>query len=158
VKTIPATELRANFFDTLKRVGYEREPIVIERRGRAIAALVPPQLVERLAASGARAPQTLRPTFDPKALSDFCAKHNVKTLYVFGSILTDHFDETSDVDVMFESDGPSPSFFEQMNMADELEALFGRKVDLVAKNAVEALPNQLRRRSILETARIVHGR
>src|SRR5687767_3163068 len=122
VRTVPASELRRNFFETLKRMGYEREPILIERRGKAIAALVPPEV-----ATGPRAaPRPERPALDPKALGDFCAKHDIKTLYLFGLVLGDRFDADSDVDVMFEPVGPSPSYFQQMEMADELQALFGR--------------------------------
>ncbi len=159
MRTIPATELRVNLFATLKRVGYEREPIVIERRGRPIAALVPPEAVERAMHGGLAGPGTPRPTLDPRALAAFCARHRIKTLYLFGSVLTDEFDDNSDVDVMFEpEDGTSSGLFAEMNMADELEQLFGRRVDLLARSAVEAMPNPYRKRSILESARIIYGR
>jgi uncharacterized protein len=164
VRTIPATELRVNLFETLKRVGYEREPVLIERRGRPIAALVPPEAVDAAKSAAPVSRQPARPAIDPKALApkalaDFCARHQVKTLYLFGSVLTDQFDEESDVDVMFEPESAaSPGLFEQMGMADELQELFGRPVDIVSRSAVEAMPNAFRKRSILETARIVYGR
>ena len=47
---------------------------------------------------------------DPRALECFCARHAIKTLYLFGSALTDAFDAGSDVDVMFEAEGSSPSY------------------------------------------------
>lgn len=93
---------------------------------------------------------------DPKALAEFCEKHGLATLYLFGSVLTDHFDAASDVDVMFETRGSSPGFFEQLRMTDELEALFGRRVDLVSKAAVEASSNRFRRKCILDGARVVY--
>jgi uncharacterized protein len=95
---------------------------------------------------------------DPKALSDFCAKHRIKTLYLFGSVLTENSDADSDVDVMFEPEGPSPSYFEQMNMSDELESIFSRPVDLVSRSAIESSSNHFRRQSILDGARIIFAR
>ena len=118
MKVIQATSLRRQLFETLKRLAYEREPLLIERRGKPIAALVPPESVAE-AARRESPPSTAlpsRPLIDPKALADFCEKHRVKTLYLFGSILTDRFDADSDVDVMFEAHGPSPGFFEQAHL------------------------------------------
>jgi uncharacterized protein len=154
MKTVQATDLRRNFFETLKRLSYERDPILIERRGKTIAALVPPDLVHgpRLTAT----PDRL--TIDPRALDVFCARHAIKTLYLFGSALTSAFDARSDVDLMFEAEGASPDYFEQMNMTDELQTLFGRSVDLVSRGAVEESTNQTRKRSILEGARVIFAR
>jgi predicted nucleotidyltransferase len=154
MKTVQATDLRRNLFETLKRISYEKDPVLIERRGKTIAALVTPEFAE-----GARPlPDPGRLMIDPRALSDFCAKHGVKTLYLFGSALTDAFDADSDVDLMFEAQGSSPSYFEQMNMSDELEAIFGRRVDLVSRRAVEASTSSVRKASILEGARVIFAR
>ena len=154
MKTVQATALRRDLFGTLKRMSYVKEPILVERRGKVIAGIVPSESI-----TGPKAAlPTGRPLIDPKALADFCAKRRIKTLYLFGSILTDAFDADSDVDVMFVPDGPSPSYFEQMAIADELEAMFGRPVDLVSRSAVESSPNRFRRQAILDSARIIHGR
>ena len=98
------------------------------------------------------------PIVDVRAIARFCETNQVKTLYLFGSVLTDTFDADSDVDVMFECEGPSPDYFEQMHMTDELERIFGRPVDLIAERVVESSSNPFRKRSILESARIVYGR
>ncbi len=154
MKVVQATEVRRTFFETLKRLAYEKDPILIERRGKAIAALVNPEQVEP---PKARAPAD-RLLLDPRALSAFCDKHAIKALYLFGSALTDRFDSHSDVDVMFESKGSSPSYFEQMNMTDELEEIFGRPVDLVSRRAVEESSNPIRKQAILEGARTIFAR
>lgn len=66
-----------------------------------------------------------------------CRRHRVKTLSVFGSILTDRFNENSDVDLLvdFEPYDPdSPDFDYVSNyfgLRDALECLFNRKVDLI---------------------------
>jgi len=96
--------------------------------------------------------------FDPQALGVFCAKHAVKTLYMFGSALTDAFDSDSDVDLLFEPIGSSPSYFEQMNMTDELSSILGRPVDLISRRAIEESTNGVRKSSILREARIIFPR
>jgi predicted nucleotidyltransferase len=159
MKTVPATELRRNLFATLKRLAYEKNPILIERRGKAIAALVVPEsLGQPPAAPPTRQPRSARPLIDPKALGDFCARHAIKTLYLFGSVLTDRFDTDSDIDVMFEPEGPAPGYFEQMNMSDELAELFGHPVDLVSRSAIESSTNRFRKQAILAGARVVFAR
>jgi predicted nucleotidyltransferase len=154
MKTVQATELRRNFFETLKRLAYEKEPVLVERRGKTIAALVTPDLL----AAAPQRPAPDRLLIDPRAIEEFCVRHGVEKLYLFGSALTDRFDADSDVDVMFETKGPSPSYFQQMTMTDELAALFDRPVDLVSRRAVEESANRFRRESILRTARVIHAR
>lgn len=154
MKTVQATNLRRNLFETLKRLSYEKDPVFIERRGKTIAALVTPDFVD----APRRPIEPDRLSLDPRALGAFCDRHALKALYLFGSVLTDAFASDSDVDVMFEPEGPSPSYFEQMHMTDELETIFGRPVDLVSRRAVEASTNRFRRQSILDGARVIFAR
>lgn len=153
MKKLQATEVRRTFFETIKRLAYEKEPILIERRGKTIAALVVPEF-----ADAAKRPNTERLVIDPRAIREFCDKHAIKTLSLFGSALTDRFDANSDVDVMFESQGPSPGYFEQMAMTDELSSMFGRDVDLVSRRAVEQSTNRFRRDAILGGAQVIFAR
>lgn len=68
---------------------------------------------------------------------DLCRKHKVKTLAVFGSILTDRFNDRSDVDLLvdFEPHDPDSMEFDYVSnyfgLRDALESLFDRKVDLI---------------------------
>lgn len=65
---------------------------------------------------------------------ELCRKYKVKTLSVFGSILTDRFNDESDVDFLFrfepevDYNNYADLYFE---LLDELKLLFGREVDLV---------------------------
>jgi predicted nucleotidyltransferase len=152
VKVLPVAELRKNLFVTLTQVQRRKRPILIERRGQPLAALVPTEV-----ATG-ETPRGAGLTVDFRKLAAFCERHHIKTLYLFGSVLTDAFDAQSDVDVMFEPEGSGPGYFEQMKMADELEALWGRPVDLVSRRAIESSSNAIRRQSILDSARVVYGR
>ncbi|MCE5323551.1 nucleotidyltransferase family protein [bacterium] len=64
------------------------------------------------------------------AIADYCRRHHIKRLSLFGSVLRSDFKPTSDVDVLveFEPDHvPGFAFFE---MQDELSEILGRKVDL----------------------------
>ena len=66
---------------------------------------------------------------------DLCRKHKVKTLAVFGSILTDRFNDKSDVDLLVDFEPVDHDEFDYVenffNLKDSLELLFNRKVDLI---------------------------
>jgi len=61
---------------------------------------------------------------------EFCRRHHIRRLALFGSVLRDDFRPDSDVDVIVEfepSHTPGLDFFA---MQEELSAIFGRRVDL----------------------------
>ncbi|MDK2975260.1 MAG: uncharacterized protein PWP08_1631 [Methanofollis sp.] len=65
---------------------------------------------------------------------EVCRRHRVKTLELFGSAASERFDPaTSDLDfvVAFESMPPSDHADAYLDLAQDLEALFARPVDLV---------------------------
>jgi predicted nucleotidyltransferase len=68
--------------------------------------------------------------FDPVKLAQFCRRHGVIRLSFFGSIVRDDFGPQSDIDVLVEFPGATPSLLELGGMQQELTALFGRTVDL----------------------------
>ena len=69
-------------------------------------------------------------TFDRTRIADFCRRHAVVRLSLFGSILREDFGPDSDVDVLVEFEGPSPSLLDLGGMQVELTEMFGRFVDL----------------------------
>ena len=86
-------------------------------------------------------------------LAAFCQRWQVRTLSLFGSALRDDFGPTSDVDLLVEFEPrASWSLWDHIRMTQELEALFGRKVDLITKHALERGENWLLRQVILDTA------
>ena len=90
-----------------------------------------------------------------KEIADFCRRHHITRLSLFGSVLRDDFRPDSDVDVLveFEPDHvPGWAFFD---MQDELERLFGRKVDLLTESS---LRNPFRRHEILRTRQVIYER
>ena len=63
-------------------------------------------------------------------IADFCRRHHIRNLAVFGSALREDFRPDSDLDVLVEFDlghTPGLAFF---GMEQELSELLGRKVDL----------------------------
>jgi uncharacterized protein len=68
---------------------------------------------------------------DAEALEQFCRRHGVRRLAVFGSVLRDDFGPESDVDLLVEF-GPSVvvGLMGLSRMEHELSDLFGRRVDL----------------------------
>lgn len=73
-------------------------------------------------------------------IKQLCQKHNVKKLYAFGSVCTDSFNEHSDVDLIveFENENYYPEYADNyFSLADNLENLFNRKVDLLADKTLK---------------------
>ena len=91
-----------------------------------------------------------------KSIEDFCQRWQIEKFYLFGSVLRDDFDEQSDIDVMVQS-FPNPGWgWKIVTMNEELEQIFGRKVDLIFKDAIERSQNWLRREDILSSARLIY--
>ncbi|MCC6793670.1 MAG: nucleotidyltransferase family protein [Candidatus Hydrogenedentes bacterium] len=68
---------------------------------------------------------------DKEKIAEFCRRHYILKLSLFGSVTTDEFREDSDVDVLVEyAEGHVPDFFTLFDQQDELATMFGRKVDL----------------------------
>ncbi len=92
-----------------------------------------------------------------EAIADFCRRWKITQIELFGSALRDDFRPDSDVDLLVTFDEDAPwSLYEFVDMQDELEGIFRRKVDLVERGAVEQSKNPFRRHSILSTARLVY--
>lgn len=86
-----------------------------------------------------------------------CKKYRVKSLYVFGSILTPRFNENSDVDfsATFNHD-PDPLVAGDNfdNFYIELESLMGRRIDLVDE---DFLRNKYFIEELNETKQLIYG-
>jgi uncharacterized protein len=86
-------------------------------------------------------------------IADFCRKWNVVELSPFGSVLRHDFRPDSDVDILVTfSPDAEWSLLDHMAMEEKFSAIFGRKVDLVSRKAIERSENYIRRKAILETA------
>ncbi len=65
-------------------------------------------------------------------IADFCERHHIRRLAIFGSALRGDFGPGSDVDVLVDfMPGHTPGFFRLFDMEEELSSLFGDyKVDM----------------------------
>ncbi|MFZ2288024.1 MAG: nucleotidyltransferase domain-containing protein [Bacteroidales bacterium] len=67
-----------------------------------------------------------------------CRLHKVRELYIFGSVLTDKFNDESDIDflVEFKLLDIQEYFNNYMGFKEKLEAILKRPIDLVENQAV----------------------
>jgi predicted nucleotidyltransferase len=66
-----------------------------------------------------------------KQIQKFCKKNHIQKLALFGSVLTNHFNKKSDVDILVEFDSKHiPGLFGVSDMEYELGDIVGRQVDL----------------------------
>jgi predicted nucleotidyltransferase len=85
----------------------------------------------------------------------FCAKWKIREFAIFGSVLRNDFGPNSDIDVLISFHPHAGwSLWDLFDMQDELSSLFGRRVDLIEK---EALKNPFRRQEILSTRRVLYA-
>jgi predicted nucleotidyltransferase len=71
-------------------------------------------------------------------IDELCKKYKVKYLYAFGSVCTDRFNESSDIDLLIKLDIQdyveySDNYF---LLAEEFENIFHRKVDLITDKSL----------------------
>jgi predicted nucleotidyltransferase len=68
-------------------------------------------------------------------LKEFCHKNHILSLKFFGSIFTEKFNVSSDIDILIEFE-PNfiPGYFKFINIEREFSKLFNRKVDLRTKD------------------------
>jgi uncharacterized protein len=100
---------------------------------------------------------TARIAIDHDAIAAFCRRWQVTRFELFGSVLRDDFRPDSDVDVLVTFDPEShPTLFDLVEMQEELEAVFERRVDLLTRRGVEQSLNRRRRRAILSSAETLY--
>lgn len=87
-----------------------------------------------------------------------CRKHKVRTLAVFGSILTEKFNDQSDVDLLVDFDTSDHEEWDYVSnyfdFRDSLEKLFERKVDLIEEGG---LRNKYLLSNITRTKQLIYG-
>jgi hypothetical protein len=73
-------------------------------------------------------------------IAEFCRQNRVRKLSLFGSVLTERFSDSSDVDVLVEFDpGARVGYLRMAAMERELSKMLGgRKIDLRTPNELSA--------------------
>lgn len=88
---------------------------------------------------------------------ELCRLYKVKSLSVFGSILTDRFSDDSDVDMLvnFATDHSDNDYVvNYFGLKDSLEELLGRNVDLLEE---KGLRNKYFIENVNKTKRLIYG-
>lgn len=68
---------------------------------------------------------------DKERIAEFCRRHHIVKLSLFGSVLGEEFRDDSDVDVLVEYDPRRiPDLLKVVGQEEELSSMLGRKVDL----------------------------
>ena len=90
-------------------------------------------------------------------ITALCKTHKVKSLYAFGSVLTDNFHSTSDIDLVVDFydiavEDYADNYFD---LKFSLQDLFKRPVDLLEEKAIKNLHV---RKSVNQHKLLVYGR
>lgn len=90
-------------------------------------------------------------------LIELCINHKVKELYLFGSALTERFQDSSDIDMLiqFFPVDLMDYFDNYMDLKEKLEQLFNRPVDLVENQAIR---NPIFRRIVDREKQLIYER
>lgn len=85
-----------------------------------------------------------------------CETHKVKSLYVFGSVLTDHFTSESDIDLIvdftnMEVEDYADNYFD---LKFSLQEIFKRPIDLLEEKAIK---NPYFKQSVNQQRQLVYG-
>ena len=85
-----------------------------------------------------------------------CKKHKVKNLYVFGSVLTNRFSPSSDIDFLVEFENLSPEEYADNYFAfsNSLSSLLKREIDLLE---LKGIKNSVLLNNINRTKKQLYG-
>jgi len=91
-----------------------------------------------------------------KRIQELCEFHKVETLYLFGSVVSENFNKSSDVDVLvkFKKIDLASYFENYMNLKSKLKKIFNREVDLVEE---QTLKNPILIQSINKNKALIYG-
>jgi hypothetical protein len=88
--------------------------------------------------------------FDESRLAEYCRRHGIKRLRLFGSAVRGEDGPESDVDLIVDFGVPI-GYFELIRAEDELTEFFGRPVDLLTEPAI----SRYMRDEVLASAQVI---
>lgn len=91
-----------------------------------------------------------------ESIRKLCQKYQVKSLAVFGSVLTSNFSEESDIDfvVDFETDDPFEYSDHYFALKFQLESVLQRSIDLLEERALQ---NDYFKAELQATKQVIYG-
>lgn len=89
-------------------------------------------------------------------IQELCKTNNVKTLFAFGSVVRDDFNDFSDVDLVVDIDENDPFKYTDIyfNLKSKIEDILKRQVDLLEERAIK---NKFFRRELDTTKVMIYG-
>jgi hypothetical protein len=90
---------------------------------------------------------------DRQRIAEFCRKHHIRKLSLFGSVLGEDFRSESDIDVLVTFEPGQVIGLRIVDIEDELAQLLGRRVDLVSEKYL----NRRIRDSVLSAAEVQYA-
>ena len=93
---------------------------------------------------------------DRAGLDALCRRYGVERLELIGSFARGDAGPGSDVDILVTFKAETSIGLEFVKLKEELEALFGRKVDLLTRTSVENSPNKYFRRFALRRTKPIY--
>ncbi len=88
------------------------------------------------------------------ALREFCERHHIVRLWLFGSVLRDDFRPDSDVDVLVQFDPDHVPGWKIVSIQDELSALLGREIQFSMPDAL----SRYTKAAIMQSAQVIYER
>jgi len=90
-------------------------------------------------------------------IKEICDRNHIIELALFGSILREDFQPTSDIDILitFAPDARK-GLLTQARIKHELEDLLGREIDIVTKKSIEQSDSVTRKDNILNSAQVIY--
>ena len=100
-------------------------------------------------------PLDIKKIVDMEKIKEFCINNHISNLSLFGSILTENFNDSSDIDLLVEFEPDHiPGFFRLMEFQFNLSKIFNnRKIDLRTKNDL----SRYFRQEVLNQAVVIYG-
>lgn len=90
-----------------------------------------------------------------KWIEEFCKEHHITKLALYGSVVSNHFTDESDIDILVEFDPKHiPGFFRFVDMKDALAENLGREVDLRTPEDI----SKLFRNDVIQQSYLVYGK
>jgi uncharacterized protein len=90
-------------------------------------------------------------------INELCLKYNVSELHVFGSVLTNRFNNKSDIDLLVDFDDVDVFSYADnyFDFKFAMESVLNRKVDLLEKKAIK---NPFLKNSIDSSKKLIYER
>lgn len=86
-----------------------------------------------------------------------CERWGIKEIYLFGSFLTGIIKDESDIDIIVDFfDYSKLTLFVLIDIKEEFEEIFGRKVDLITKKSLNNFKNNIFKNEIYNNSEVLY--